>query len=456
MSQLEFALPLIMMAALVALLFTGYPVAFVLAGVGLVFAGIGSALDMFNLAQLFLIVSRIWGGIAENQVLVAVPMFIFMGVMLERSGIAKHLLEILAILLRRVPGGLALAVVLMGTIMAATTGIVGASVVMLTMLALPALAERGYSKPVAAGTIAASGTLGILIPPSIMLVIMGDLLAIPVGDLFTGAMFPGLILSSLYLAFIMLLALARPALLPPASAVPFSGSGRDVAILLFKGFVPPTVLVMLVLGSIFFGIATPTEASGVGAFGAVVLSFANGSFSLRLLRDVAEESALTNAMIFGIFCGAALFSYVFRALGGDDAIVHIIDKLDLHDWALLSLLMGLIFLLGFFFDWLEITLIILPIFAPIIAAMDLGTHVAKTDMLLWFAVLVAINLQTSYLTPPFGPALFYLRGAGSDHLTLTDIYRGIIPFTLLQLTGLAICIIFPGLILWLPRLLNPG
>jgi tripartite ATP-independent transporter DctM subunit len=283
---------------------------------------------------------------------------------------------------------------------------------------------------------------------------MGDLLAIPVGDLFTGAMLPGLVLSSLYLAFIMLFALARPDLLPPASASPFNGSGRDIAVLLFKGFVPPTLLVLMVLGSIFFGIATPTEAAGVGAFGAVALSIANRSFSLRLLRDVAEEAALTNAMIFGIFCGAALFSYVFRALGGDDAILHIIAALDLHDWALLGLLMLLIFLLGFFFDWLEITLIILPIFAPIVAALDLGTHVPKSNMLLWFAVMMAINLQTSYLTPPFGPALFYLRGAGSDHLTLRDIYRGIIPFTLLQLTGLAVCIIWPDIILWLPRLLN--
>jgi tripartite ATP-independent transporter DctM subunit len=454
MTTLEFVLPLLMMAMLIALLFSGYPVAFVLAGVGLIFAAVGAAFDLFNMAQLFLIVSRIWGGIAENQVLVAIPMFIFMGVMLEKSGIAKHLLEILGILLRRVPGGLALAVVLMGTIMAATTGIVGASVVMLTMLALPVMAERGYSKAVTAGTIAASGTLGILIPPSIMLVIMGDLLAISVGDLFTAAMFPGLLLSALYLIAIMIFALLRPDLLPPATATPFAGTSRELIVLIFKGFVPPTVLVMLVLGSIFFGIATPTEAAGVGAFGAIALSLANRSFSLRLLNEVAQASAMTNAMIFGIFCGATVFSYVFRALGGDDAIVHIIDLMNLHDWALLVLLMTLIFLLGFFFDWLEITLIILPIFAPIVSSFDLGAHVPKDQLLLWFAVLVAVNLQTSYLTPPFGPALFYLRGAGSAHLTLSDIYRGIIPFTMLQLMGVALCVAFPKVVLWLPQVLN--
>lgn len=453
MSTIEFVLPLVMLATLIVVLFSGFPMAFVLAGVGLIFAVVGSMFDMFRAAQLFLIIGRIWGGIAENQVLVAIPMFIFMGVMLEKSGIAKHLLEILAVLLRRVPGGLAIAVVLMGTIMAATTGIVGASVVMLTMLALPVMMERGYSKAITAGTIAASGTLGVLIPPSVMLVIMGDLLSISVGDLFTGALLPGLLLSALYLTFLIVAAIFRPDLLPPATAIPFEGGVRELAILVFKGFVPPTILVMMVLGSIFFGVATPTEAAGVGAFGSIVLSFANGSFSLRLLREVAESAALTNAMIFGIFCGATLFSYVFRALGGDDAILHIIDMLNLHDWSLLILLMSLIFILGFFFDWMEITLIVLPIFAPVVASFDLGMHVPKGSLLLWFSVLTAVNLQTSYLTPPFGPALFYLRGAGAEHLTLGDIYRGVVPFTLLQLTGLGLCVAFPQIVLWLPEVL---
>ncbi len=442
-----------MLALLVLVLFSGFPVAFCLAGVGLVFAFIGGMLDMFVPAQLFLVVSRIWGSIADNLVLVAIPMFIFMGIMLERSGVARHLLEILSVLMRRVPGGLALSVVLMGTIMAATTGIVGASVVMLALLALPVMMERGYDKGITSGVIAASGTLGILIPPSIMLVIMGDLLAIPVGDLFTGAVIPGFLLSGLYLVYIVVMALVKPKLLPRQEKAPLPG-GQSLMGLIIRGFVPPTALVVLVLGSIIGGFATPTEAAGVGAFGATILAIFNRTFSLKLLKEVVQGTALTNAMIFGIFCGATLFSYVFRELGGDDAIVHVIELLDLHDWTLLLLLMGIIFLLGFFFDWLEITLIILPVFRPIVMALDFGDAVPKDQILLWFAIAVAVNLQTSYLTPPFGPALFYLRQAGQGYLTLGDIYKGIIPFTLLQLTGLLLCLLFPALVLWLPNYLG--
>ncbi len=443
-------LSLSMLAVLMVLLFTGYPVAWCLAGVGLLFAGLGMILDVFNPMQLFLVVSRIWGGVAENLVLVAVPMFIFMGVMLERSGVARSLLEILSVLLRRVPGGLALAVVVMGTIMAATTGIVGASVVMLGMLALPIMIERGYDKPTTAGVIASSGTLGILIPPSIMLVIMADLLAIPVGDLFTGAVFPGLLLACLYLVYIVIVGLVRPHAMP-REAEPWKGTRLALAGLLLKGFVPPTALVVVVLGSIVAGLATPTEAAGVGAFGATVLAIFNRTFSLRLMRDVVREAALTNAMIFGILCGAAIFSYVFRAMGGDDAIMETIGALDLHDWQLLMLLMGIIFLLGFFFDWLEITLIILPVFRPIVLSLDLGDAVPPDRLLLWFAIIVAVNLQTSYLTPPFGPALFYLRQVSKDTLKLGEIYRGIIPFTLLQLLALLLCIMFPAIVLWFPE-----
>nr|WP_283776392.1 TRAP transporter large permease subunit [Stappia sp. WLB 29] len=442
-----------MLGGLVLILFSGFPVAFCLAGVGLAFAALGGALDMFYPMQLFLIVSRIWGSIAENLVLVAIPMFIFMGIMLEKSGVARHLLEILSVLMRRVPGGLALAVVLMGTIMAATTGIVGASVVMLAMLALPVMVDRGYDKGMTSGVIAASGTLGILIPPSIMLVVMGDMLAIPVGDLFAGAVIPGLLLSGLYLVFIVVMALIRPDRMP-RMAKPGDETAGDIWMLVLKGFVPPTLLVVFVLGSIVGGLATPTEAAGIGAFGATLLALFNGRLSLGLLREVARGTALTNAMIFGIFCGATLFSYVFRELGGDDAIIHVIDLLDLHDWTLVVLLMAIVFLLGFFFDWLEITLIILPVFRPIVMSLDLGDTVPSDQLLLWFAVVVAVNLQTSYLTPPFGPALFYLRQAGHAHLTLGDIYKGVIPFTLLQLTGLGLCLLFPALVLWLPGALG--
>ncbi|WP_244273860.1 TRAP transporter large permease [Stappia indica] len=453
MSTFEVVLPLTMLGGLVLILFSGFPVAFCLAGVGLAFAALGAAFDMFYPMQLFLIVSRIWGSIAENLVLVAIPMFIFMGIMLEKSGVARHLLEILSVLMRRVPGGLALAVVLMGTIMAATTGIVGASVVMLAMLALPVMVDRGYDKGMTSGVIAASGTLGILIPPSIMLVVMGDMLAIPVGDLFAGAVIPGLLLSGLYLVFIVVMALIRPDRMP-RMAKPGDEAAGDIWMLVLKGFVPPTLLVVFVLGSIVGGLATPTEAAGIGAFGATLLALFNGRLSFGLLREVARGTALTNAMIFGIFCGATLFSYVFRELGGDDAIIHVIDLLDLHDWTLVVLLMAIIFLLGFFFDWLEITLIILPVFRPIVLSLDLGDTVPSDQLLLWFAIVVAVNLQTSYLTPPFGPALFYLRQAGHAHLTLGDIYKGVIPFTLLQLTGLGLCLLFPALVLWLPGALG--
>lgn len=453
MSTFEMVLPLTMLGGLVIILFSGFPVAFCLAGVGLAFALVGGMLDMFHPMQLFLIVSRIWGSIAENLVLVAIPMFIFMGIMLEKSGVARHLLEILSLLLRRVPGGLALSVVIMGTIMAATTGIVGASVVMLALLSLPVMMDRGYDKKIAAGVISASGTLGILIPPSIMLVIMGDLLAIPVGDLFAGAIIPGLLLSGLYVVYIIVVAIISPHRMPKYEEGD-TDTGGSFAGLLLRGFLPPTLLVICVLGSIIGGFATPTEAAGVGAFGATVLAIFNRTFSLSLLREVVRGTALTNAMIFGIFCGATLFSYVFRELGGDDAIIHLIDMLDLHDWALLTLLMVIIFLLGFFFDWLEITLIILPVFRPIVMSLDFGDAVPTDKILLWFAIGVAVNLQTSYLTPPFGPALFYLRQAGQGFLSLGDIYRGVIPFTLLQLAGLIVCLVFPAVVLWLPTYLG--
>ncbi|PWW01471.1 tripartite ATP-independent transporter DctM subunit [Hoeflea marina] len=453
MSTFDTVLPLTMLALLVFILFSGFPVAFCLAGVGLIFALLGGMLDMFHPMQLFLIVSRIWGSIAENLVLVAIPMFIFMGIMLEKSGVARHLLEILSLLLRRVPGGLALSVIIMGTIMAATTGIVGASVVMLALLSLPVMMDRGYDRRIAAGVISASGTLGILIPPSIMLVIMGDLLAIPVGDLFAGAVIPGLLLSGLYIVYIVVVAIISPQRMPKYEDGD-TDTGDSFAGLLLRGFLPPTVLVVFVLGSIIGGFATPTEAAGVGAFGATLLAVFNRTFSLPLLREVVRGTALTNAMIFGIFCGATLFSYVFRELGGDDAIIHLIDLLDLHDWMLLTLLMVIIFLLGFFFDWLEITLIILPVFRPIVMALDFGDAVPTEKILLWFAIGVAVNLQTSYLTPPFGPALFYLRQAGQGYLSLGDIYRGVIPFTLLQLAGLVLCLVFPAVVLWLPGYLG--
>lgn len=450
MFHIEDYLPLLMFAALGVLLFSGFPVAFVLGGVGLGFGLIGNYFGIFSLIEFFNILPRIWGGIAENLILTAVPMFIFMGTMLERSGVASDLLYCIQILLRRVPGCLALAVTLMGTIMAATTGIIGASVVMMTLLALPVMLERDYDKSLATGTIAASGTLGILIPPSIMLVIMADLLAISVGTLFIAAIVPGLLLAGLYIVYILAMSYFRPGIAPPLAHHVGPDGVVELLIMVARSFVPPIFLICLVLGSIFAGWATPTEASGVGALGAVLLALFNRKLSFRVLKDVVERSALTGAMLFFVFMGATAFSYVFRSLGGDDLVVNLINSLGFGHWGILFVLMAVVFGLGFFFDWIEITLIVLPVFAPVIELLDFGDHVAQSHIVPWFALLVAVNLQTSFLTPPFGFALFYLKGVAPPEVRIQHIYRGIVPFVLLQLIGLAVILAIPEVALWLP------
>ncbi len=450
---IEDYLPLFMFAALACLLFLGYPVAFTLGGIGLAFGVIGMYWEVFEFINYFNIVPRIWGGIAENLILTAVPMFIFMGTMLERSGVAADLLHCLQVLLRRVPGGLALSVTLMGTIMAATTGIIGASVVMMTLLALGVMIDQKYNKALATGTIAASGTLGILIPPSIMLVIMADLLARSVGNLFVAAIVPGFMLAGMYVLYILVRCGLKPSLAPPLSDDQGPTSAGGLAFMVLRSFVPPLFLVFLVLGSIVFGWATPTEAAGVGAGGAVFLALLNRKLNFGVLKDVVERSALTGGMIFGIFLGATCFSYVFRQLGGDHLVVSLVESLGLGSWGLLLLLMALTFFLGFFFDWIEITLIVLPVFSPIIAALEFGDHVDKFEVVYWFAILLAVNLQTSFLTPPFGFALFYMKGVAPPEVKIQDIYRGIIPFVIIQLIGLGLVMGFPDLALWLPRVM---
>ena len=451
--------PLFMFASLGFLVFTGLPVAFVISGIGIAFGFLGMAYDVFSFIEFFNIVSRIWGGISENMVMVAVPMFIYMGTMLEKSGVAEDLLECLNMLLRKVPGGLALSVTLMGTIMAATTGIIGASVVMMTLLALPVMIRRNYDPSLATGTIAASGTLGILIPPSIMLVLMSDLLSISVGNLFLAAIFPGLLLASLYTVYIFVRCQINPSLAPPlpeAEAI----HGKELAMMVMRSFLPPVFLIVLVLGSIFAGFATPTEAAGVGAVGATFLALVKGRLKWPVLKDVCERSALTGAMLFFLFAGATVFSYVFRSLGGDDLVIDLVQGAGLGSWGVLLLLMLIVFVLGFFFDWVEITLIVLPIFAPVIAQLDFGHHLDiggieanEAQILTWFAVLVAVNLQTSFLTPPFGFALFYLKGVAPKSISIQQIYKGIIPFVLLQVLGLIMVMYFPELALWMPNTL---
>jgi tripartite ATP-independent transporter DctM subunit len=451
--ELTTYLPLFMFAALGVLLFSGYPVAFVLGGIGLAFGFIGMAFGTFHFIQFFSLELRIWGGIAESLVLTAIPMFIFMGTMLERSGVASDLLHCLQVLLRRVPGGLALSVTIMGTVMAATTGIIGASVVMMTLLALPVMVQQHYNKPLATGTIAASGTLGILIPPSIMLVIMAELLARSVGNLFVAAIIPGFMLAGFYMLYILVLCGFKPQLAPPLAAEEGPDTNVGILLLVVRSFIPPLFLVFLVLGSILFGWATPTEAAGVGGAGAIFLALLKRRLTFSVLKDVLERSALTGGMLFGIFLGATCFSYVFRALGGDDLVIGMVEHLGLGPWGLLLMLMALVFFLGFFFDWIEITLIVLPVFAPIVAELDFGEHVLQGEVVYWFAILLAVNLQTSFLTPPFGFALFYMKGVAPPEVRIQDIYKGIVPFVMLQLVGLGLVMAFPDLALWLPRVL---
>ena len=439
-----------MFLTLAMLLFSGYPVAFILGGLSMLFGIIGYYLDMFSLIEFFNFVPRIWGMAAENLVLVAVPAFVYMGVMLERSGIANDLLYCVQVLLRRVPGALALAVTVMGTILAAMTGIIGASVTMMTALALPTMMRQGYSHALATGVIAASGTLGILIPPSIMLIIMADLMAISVGNVFMAAVVPGLTLATFYLIYVATLAAVKPSLAPPLPANLLNIPKGEMLPLVLRSFLPPVFLITLIKGSILFGFATPSEAGAVGAFGATLLAAANGRLSKNTLVSVCHTAARTVSMIFFIVISATCFAYVYRSLGGDDVVeTLIIEKAGLGPWGMLILVMVIVFFLGFFLDFLEITLIVLPVFTPLIIQMDFGDHLAKADIKFWFIILLAVNLQTSFLTPPFGFALFYMKGIAPKEIRIQSIYKGIIPFVILQALGVVTVMAFPEVALWL-------
>jgi len=444
-------LPLVMFITLAILLFSGYPVAFILGGVALTFGLIGYFLGSFKLIEYFNFVPRIWGQAAENLVLVSIPTFIFMGVVMERSGIANDLLYCVQVLLKRVPGALALGVTIMGTILAAMTGIIGASVTMMTALALPTMIRQGYSHALACGTIAAAGTLGILIPPSIMLIVMADLLGVSVGNLFMAALAPGLTLSVLYLSFIVIAATIKPSLAPPLPPELLKVPKGEMLPLLLRAFVPPVFLIGLIKCSILFGFAAPSEAGAVGAFGAMLLALFAGRMNTKMMSETCQTAARTIAMVFFIIISATCFAYVYRALGGDDIVEHLIKAAGLDSWGFLYLIMVIVFALGFFLDWIEITLIVLPVFAPMIGSLDFGDHVAKADVVYWFAILMAVNLQTSFLTPPFGFALFYLKGIAPKEVKIESIYKGIIPFVLLQLMGLIAVLTWPELALSLMR-----
>jgi len=453
----EYWLVIAMFVTFIALIFTGFPVAWVLAGVGILFAGVGYITDMLNWTftglnykVLGMLHGRIFA-IMYNWVLVALPMFIFMGLMLEKSGVAEQMMRSMQRLFGNVKGGLAVTVTLIGIILAASTGIIGASVVLLGLMSLPIMLKQNYDKPIALGTIAASGTLGILIPPSIMLVIMGDQLAVSVVDLFMGAVFPGLILGTLYIVYIFIFGIFNPEKVPLAAD--HEPIGLKDVLRVMVDILPPAFLILAVLGSIFMGIATVTEASGIGALGSIILTIAYKRFNFAVLKDVVLNTMNTSAYIFGIFVGATIFALVLRECGGDQFIEDGLNSLGLGPYGLIIAVLCIIFLLGFFLDWIEISLIILPLLGPVVMGLDLavdGFGVVNNPNLVWFALLVAVTLQTSFLTPPVGFAIFYLKGVCPPDIKLTDIYKGVVPFIVLQLIALSLVFIFPDLVTWLP------
>ncbi len=435
-----------MFGSFILLLFTGYPVAWVLGGVAIIFSALAMFMDHWFDAFIGIdwnfvsvVIPRMWD-VMTNWVLVALPMFVFMGLMLDRSGVAEDLMVNLSRLFGRVRGGLAVTVTFVGLLLAASTGIIGASVVLLAVLGVPLMMKQGYSKELACGTVCSTGTLGILIPPSIMLVMMGDRIGVSVGDLFLGALFPGLLLAGLYVTYIMTLSFLNP------QSAPLSKDAEPVSVKIIfsvlKAVLPTAGLIIAVLGSIFFGIATPTEASGVGALGATLLAFANGRLSISVLRDVGRETTKTTAFIFALILGATAFSLILRGLGGDELIEGFLTGLPFSPTGIVICILAITFVLGFFLDWIELTLIILPLVAPVVSALGFD--------LIWFTVLFAVCLQTSFLTPPVGFALFYLKGVAPAGINLGHIYRGVLPFILIQLVGLTIVFNWQGIVTWLP------
>ena len=438
-----------MFLALIVALLSGFPVAFCLGGIGVIFALLGMLSGEIEPQFVTALPQRILG-IMANFTLLAIPAFVFMGSMLESSGIAERLLETMGRLLGRLRGGLALAVVLVGSLLAATTGVVAATVTTMGLISLPAMLRAGYDKSLATGVIVASGTLGQIIPPSIVLVVLGDQLGISVGDLFIGALLPGLLMSAVFAIYVLVISALKPELAPELKPE-VTGSGHPLQ--LVQSVLPPIALIVAVLGSIFFGIATPTEAGVIGAVGAMVLAGLNGGFSRQQLSNVCESTMRTTAMVMAILMGSTAFSLVFRGVGGDQLISELLLNLPGGRVGFLVFSMLIIFLLGFFIDFFEIAFIAVPLLLP--AARQL----LGPEAMVWFGVIIGANLQTSFLTPPFGFALFYLRGVAPDEVSTRDIYRGALPFVGLQVAVLALIIAVPGLVDWLPRLagaLSPG
>lgn len=452
-------IPLLMFVVICGVLMLGYPVAFTLAGVALIFAGLGIVTGYFDANLLKTFPHRLFG-IMNNYTLVAVPLFVFMGVMLEKSRLAEELLENMTKACGRLPGGLGLSVILVGTLLAASTGIVGATVVTMGLMSLPTMLRRGYAPSFATGTICATGTLGQIIPPSIALVLLGDVLSsayqqaqlsqaiynprtISVGDLFMAAIVPGLLLVVLYIVYVLLSARFNPRMVPKITHC------EPVAPLrLLLSLLPVLLLIGLVLGSILTGSATPTEAAGVGALGATLLALAKKQLDWSRLREVMRSTTKISAMIFTILIGASLFSLVFRGFGGEELVHEFFFQLPGGVFTAMLIVMLVIFVLGFILDFIEITFVVVPIVAPVLLAMGVDP--------VWLGIMIAVNLQTSFLTPPFGFALFYLRGVAPPSVRTSEIYRGVVPFIALQLLLLAALALWPGLATGLPELLNPS
>jgi len=443
------------------LLLVGYPVAFTLAGTALLFAGMGSYFEVFDSAFLEALPNRLFG-IMLNQVLLAVPLFVFMGVMLERSKIAENLLETMAQLFGTLRGGIGISVMLVGMLLAASTGIVGATVVTMGLLSLPTMLKRNYDPSIACGLICASGTLGQIIPPSIVLVLLGDVLSasyqqaqldmgifspetLSVGDLFIGALIPGILLVVLYIVYLLIVSKIKPSSMPALPAEELCERHVLIKQVLIE-LVPPLFLILSVLGSIIGGLATPTEAAAVGAMGAIILAWIRGHFTLQILQGVMQETTRISSMVFMILIGASVFSLVFRGFEGDELIQNFLSDLPGGVYGALFLVMLVMFLLGFVLDFIEITFVVIPIVGPILLGMGIDP--------IWLGILIAINLQTSFLTPPFGFALFYLRGVAPDNIRTLDIYKGVIPFIFIQLFAMALIVIWPQLATWLPAVFD--
>jgi tripartite ATP-independent transporter DctM subunit len=455
-------LPVLLFMTVCFCLIAGYPVALTLAGVSLLFAGFGVLIGVFDTAYTALIPNRIFG-ILVNQNLFAVPLFVFMGSMLEKSRIAESLLKNMGLVFGRLPGGLGISVILVGMLLAASTGIVGATVVTMGILSLPTMLNAGYRPSLACGTVCATGTLGQIVPPSICLVLLGEVISnayqqsqlnagvfapefVSTGDLFAGAIIPGLLLVFAYATYVLGIAITRPKDAPSLEHQSFSLSKKELVAALFKGFFPPIILMVAVLGSILLGIATPTEASSVGALGAILLALAKRKLSLAVLQEVSIETMKITSMVYLILVGATIFSSIFRGFGGEELIEAFLNDLPGGAFSATLAVMLLIFLLGFILDFIEITFMIVPLVGPVLLTMGLDP--------IWLGVMIAVNLQTSFLTPPFGFSLFYLRSVVPESVNTTDIYRGVIPFIILQLLLLLLLALQPGLVTWLPSILN--